>query len=184
MQTVRDIMQSDVIGVRKGTSCRELVEILDEEGISGAPVLDTDDRVLGVVSRTDVLRMIASEPEIDAGEEFWEILGRDATGAADDPAAYYVSPESAALFLPASQAIRADVIQDTPVEEIMTPVAFDVDSGMTIPELARFLVQGRIHRALVIDAGKLAGIVTAFDVLRAVAAESSAEEPSAGPVEA
>ncbi len=171
MRTVRDVMQTDIIGVRKGTSAQELVELLDEEGISGVPVLDTDDRVLGVVSRTDVVRMLAKEPEIGAAEDFWEMLGRDATGEADDPGAYFLSPESGSLFLPASQTLQGNPAQETPVEDIMTPVAFNVDPGMTVPELAHFLVSGKIHRALVLEGGRLVGIVTAFDVLRAVAAE-------------
>ncbi|HSL72481.1 MAG TPA: CBS domain-containing protein, partial [Longimicrobiales bacterium] len=54
------------------------------------------------------------------------------------------------------------------VEDIMTPAAFTVDSDTSVSELARFLLDRRIHRALVVDDGRLEGIVTSFDVLRAV----------------
>jgi CBS domain-containing protein len=40
----------------------------------------------------------------------------------------------------------------------------------TVPALARFLVNAGIHRALVVDQGRLLGIVSAFDIVEAVAA--------------
>jgi CBS domain-containing protein len=58
------------------------------------------------------------------------------------------------------------------VDEIMTPVAFTVDPEMLVWELADFLVRGRIHRALVVEEGKLVGIVTAFDILRVMAGDA------------
>ena len=55
------------------------------------------------------------------------------------------------------------------VSDIMTPVSFTIDGDATVTELASFLVRGKIHRALVVEGGQLAGIVTAVDVLRVVA---------------
>ena len=46
----------------------------------------------------------------------------------------------------------------------------------TVAELAGFPLRGGIHRALVLDGGRLAGIVTTFDVLRAVAGERRGTE--------
>jgi CBS domain-containing protein len=53
---------------------------------------------------------------------------------------------------------------------------FSVPSTASLPELARFLLRGRIHRALVVDAGELVGIVSAFDVLGAVAQMAELEQ--------
>jgi CBS domain-containing protein len=53
----------------------------------------------------------------------------------------------------------------------MTPVSFSVAPDSTVPELCEFLVRGRIHRAVVVEEGRLVGIVTSADVLRAVAEE-------------
>jgi CBS domain-containing protein len=58
--TVRDIMQSEVLAVVPEMTVRELIHLLLEERISGAPVLGPTGKVLGVVSSTDVLRMTAS----------------------------------------------------------------------------------------------------------------------------
>jgi CBS domain-containing protein len=170
MRTVRDIMQSKVISVVSGTSAQALVQLLDREGISGVPVVDPTGRVLGVISRTDVLRDAAREPELPQAEAFWETLAAGEEGQED---AFFLSPESAVMVLP-QRALDALTLSDVAVDDLMTPVAFGVDPDMAIPDLADFLVRGRIHRALVLDEDTLLGIVTAFDVLRAVAKDRHA----------
>jgi len=171
MRTVRDIMQTDVIAVREGTSVRELVQILDEEGISGVPVLDASGKIRGVVSRSDVVRLAARAHEVPVAEAFWEEIGRTDDDQSD-PDAYFLAPESAVMLVPSSSTFEGLPLEETEVDDIMTPVAFTVDPEMVIWELARFLVQGRIHRALVVENGRLVGIVTAFDVLRVVAGDA------------
>lgn len=57
------------------------------------------------------------------------------------------------------------------VRDIMTPATFTVRPDATLAELARFLVRGEIHRALVLEGERLVGIVTAFDIVRAIARE-------------
>jgi CBS domain-containing protein len=174
MRTVRDIMQKEVISVRSGTSVGDLARLLDEEGISGVPVLDSAGSVMGVVSRTDVVRLASSEAEAPgATDAFWAGLAAYRDEVSDeDPDAYFLAPESAAVILPAGGAVAGMTMDQTPVDEIMTPVAFHVDPEMLIWELAKFLVGGRIHRALVVEDGRLVGIVTAFDVLRVVAGDA------------
>jgi CBS domain-containing protein len=172
MRIVRDIMQTEIIAVRNGTTVRELVQILDEEGISGVPVLDSDNKILGVVSRTDVVRLAARQPEIPLPEAFWEGLGRD-EGDEGDPDSYFMAPESAVMLLPGGGSLEGLPFDEIAVDEIMTPVAFSVDPEMAIWELAEFLVQGRIHRAIVVEDGTLVGIVTAFDLLRVMAGDAS-----------
>lgn len=172
MRTVRDIMQTDVIAVRESTSVRELVQILDEESISGVPVLDSTGRIRGVVSRSDVVRLAAREPEVPMSEAFWQEIGRESDDPNADPDEYFLAPESAVMLVPGSGAFEGLPLEETSVDDIMTPVAFTVDPDMVIWELAQFLVQGRIHRAIVVEEGRLVGIVTAFDVLRVVAGDA------------
>lgn len=170
MRTVRDIMQTDLITARLGTTVQELVRTLDDEGISGVPVLDSAGRIRGVVSRTDVIRFAAREPELPLEGVFWETLAKD-DGTEEG---YFVSPESAAAVLPGLGLDRF-TFQDLTVDEIMTPVAFSVDPDMLTWEAAEFLVRGRIHRALVVEDEKLVGIVTAFDILRVVAGDGGGD---------
>jgi len=174
MRTVRDIMQPNVISVRSGTPVADLARLLDEEEISGVPVLDSSGAVIGVVSRTDLVRYAASSPEGSPSDAFWSGLaaGRSELES-EDPDAYFLGPETAAFVLPSASVEAGLDLNDAIVDEIMTPVAFHVDPDMLTWELAQFLVSGRIHRALVVEAGRLVGIVTAFDILRVVAGDAA-----------
>ena len=53
------------------------------------------------------------------------------------------------------------------VGDIMTRGTVSVRPGTTVPAVARFLVRARLHRALVMEDGRLLGIVTALFVLLA-----------------
>lgn len=53
---IADIMTRDVICVSPETSVETLAELMIERGFSGAPVVDASNRVLGVVSKTDLVR--------------------------------------------------------------------------------------------------------------------------------
>lgn len=175
MRTVRDIMQTDIISVRRGTNLTDLIQTLDESQISGVPVLDSTGKVAGVISRTDVVRWAARDREVTGGSQFWADLELvpDSDPLDDDLEPFFLAPESATVTLPSPEAMDMTELREATVEEVMTPVAFSVDPEMAIWELARFLVQGRIHRALVVENGALVGIVTAFDILKVVAGDGT-----------
>ncbi|GAA3248095.1 CBS domain-containing protein [Nonomuraea helvata] len=53
--TVQDVMTTDVSAVNAGASFHTVAEQLINRGVSGVPVLDDDNRVVGVVSEADLL---------------------------------------------------------------------------------------------------------------------------------
>ena len=54
-RTVADVMTRKVIAVRQSTPFKDIVGILRRSGVSAVPVVDSEDRVLGVVSEADVM---------------------------------------------------------------------------------------------------------------------------------
>ena len=60
--TIETLMTRDPVSVSGSTSATELAVILDENEISGVPVVDPLDRVIGVVSRTDLLHRCVEGP--------------------------------------------------------------------------------------------------------------------------
>ncbi|OIJ68688.1 CBS domain-containing protein [Streptomyces mangrovisoli] len=62
--TVGEVMTSDVVLAHRGTPFKELVRLLDRHRIGGLPVVDHDDKVLGVVSGTDLVRAQAHRPPL------------------------------------------------------------------------------------------------------------------------
>jgi CBS domain-containing protein len=59
--TVKDVMSTHVIAVRQGAPYKEMAAMLREQRVSAFPVLDDDNKVIGVVSETDLLTKEALE---------------------------------------------------------------------------------------------------------------------------
>ena len=56
MQKAEDIMTKDVITVKPETTVEELARLLIEHKISGAPVVDEENRLIGVVTENDLIK--------------------------------------------------------------------------------------------------------------------------------
>src|SRR5262245_44883386 len=59
-----------------------------------------------------------------------------------------------------------DQVDDVAVREIMTPTVYTVPDDAPVPEIARTMIAGRIHRLLVTRGKHVVGIVTPLDLLR------------------
>ncbi|MEU4659286.1 CBS domain-containing protein [Streptomyces sp. NPDC023723] len=57
-QKVRDLMSEAVVRVQRGTPFKEIAHLLQEYDITAVPVVDADDRPVGVVSEADLLEKI------------------------------------------------------------------------------------------------------------------------------
>ncbi|MFF9858922.1 CBS domain-containing protein [Streptomyces tendae] len=72
--TVGEVMTRDVVHARRTTPFKEVVRLLDHHRISGLPVVDADDKVLGVLSGSDLIRNQAHRdgptppPAVTAGD--------------------------------------------------------------------------------------------------------------------
>ena len=163
MTTVRDLMKTDVLTVRQDLTVRELAQVLVDAGISGAPVTDDAGQVVGVVSMRDVVQS-ASEIEtfslddLDVAEDEW-FDGLSYVDAETRPERVPLS-----ILWPA-----ANALENQRVSGIMNRTRYALKPDSTVKEMASFLTRFQIHRALVIDDGKLAGIVTSSDVVRGIA---------------
>lgn len=151
MLTAADVTTSDVITVTPDTSVRAIAKLLYTKHISGVPVVDREKRVIGIVGEGDLL----DHAEI-AGE-------RRRTWWFD---AFVNSNALARDYIKTHGRVAADV---------MKPTVITVAPTASIAEIAKFLQRHRIKRVLVIDGGKLVGIVTRSDLLRALAAAEVAK---------
>ena len=179
---VGELMETRVTTVQPGLTVRELTRILADNGISGAPVVTNDGRLLGVVSSSDIVRVAAEESEVRPSSTHWVSVPR-ASGLQPvdeenpdlpDDTAYgdFFLPEAGPVLAPEwGEEIGDDAFDEFTVADIMTNVPFTVEPTTTLRELASFLVRGRIHRAVVTEEGRLVGIVTTMDVLRALSGE-------------
>jgi CBS domain-containing protein len=145
-----DVMTTPVLGVRPDMTVRELATFLTDHQISGAPVLDESNRIVGVVSTTDLaqggsdqagLGLSRSDPGHDLRE--WE----DRVNRED---------------LRSLHVEEADLA----VSDIMTPAVYTVREDAPAAMLARTMVAGRIHRLFVTRRGRIVGVVTSLDLLK------------------
>jgi len=180
MLTVRDIMQTEVTTASPDMTVRELARLWEERGITGTPVVDATGKVLGVVSATDLVRLAAEQ--VDASDEAeWTEPAYPPEEVEEDgvEASWYAFfAEEAPELYAGLDGIVDSVFEEATVADIMTRAIFSVRPQATVQELARFLLRAGIRRALVMEGGKLAGIVTATDVIRAVADGKVADAPA------
>ena len=145
-----DLMTRSVMAASADWSVGELAQFLVSNGISGAPVIDDRERLLGVVSVTDIARhaSVAEEERELGGHHGYYTDALDFSLAVESFTEYYEQEE--------------DVVT---VRDIMTPSVFDVDVKTSAREVSKAMVKNRIHRVLVSDRGKVVGIVSALDIL-------------------
>ena len=140
---VRDVMTSDVCTVNPETPLKEVARLLVERRVSGVPVVDAEGRVLGVVSEGDFLAREAGAGEKPRGPLWWH---------------WAASPDQAARRMNATTAGAA-----------MTAPAVTVGADRPLMEAATIMARSAINRLPVVEDGKLVGIVSRADVVRAFA---------------
>ena len=122
-----ELMQKDLISVSPELSVAKFEELLTAEDIGGAPVIGTDGRVVGIASKTDIVRALSDEK---------------------------------------SDRLRDLLDPQLTVEDIMTRELVTVAPDADVREVARRMIDGRLHRVLVVEADEVVGIVTSLDLLQ------------------
>ena len=140
-----DVMVTKVVTVRPSDTVRDAAKVLLAKRISGAPVVDEDGRLLGVISEADLIRRveIGTEPH---RASWLELL----TGNANLAAEY----------------LKARARK---VEDVMTRRVITATPDTPLNDVARLLEKRRIKRLPIIDDGKVVGIVSRANLLQALA---------------
>ena len=79
VRTVADLMRRDVVTVSPSTPIRDVVRLLRQHGISGAPVVDEDGNAVGVISESDLAWLMTRVVEggNEAIQELRDTVARD-----------------------------------------------------------------------------------------------------------
>lgn len=143
MLIVGDAMTASVVTVGPTTPLKEVARVLVDRRISGVPVVDKDGAVLGVVSEADLLV---------------KELGPDA-----------IRHRPLARLIGESKESRTQLAKRGAVTaaEAMTAPAITITSSRPISEAAAVMTSRRINRLPVVDDGRLVGIVSRADLVRA-----------------
>lgn len=138
---IRDIMTTDVVTVPPELSLHDVARTLNEGGFSGLPVVDGAGRCIGVVSEADVL-VKQLGPQAPRRPIEW-ILG--------------MRPD------PEEERRRAAAT----AREAMSSPPVTVDPDRPVRIAADLMVRHGVNRLPVVDDGRLVGIVTRADLVRA-----------------
>ncbi|MCK6584110.1 MAG: CBS domain-containing protein [Anaerolineales bacterium] len=144
---VQDIMIRDVISICVDTTVDEIAKVLNEHRIGGAPVVDKERRVIGIVCESDLFLR-------EKGLPF---------SAVKIPTLFkrWVDPDRLAeIYEGARHHTAADV---------MTTNVVCVDVDDTVGHAALLMVQRNIKRIPVLQDGILVGIITRTDIIRLLA---------------
>ncbi len=152
---VEDAMQKNVITIKNDMKIEEAARILRENKISGAPVIDKKNRLVGMLSEGDIIRLL----EVHS------------------PKLNLILPSPLDLIeLPIRMKHEYDEIVKgikkaslTLVDEIMTRKLITIKPDQSISDAAELMDKHKIKRLPVVDdKGNLIGIITRGDIIGAL----------------
>ncbi|MFZ5855038.1 MAG: CBS domain-containing protein [Chloroflexota bacterium] len=140
---VQDVMTRTVVSVRPETPLKDVAALMVEHGISGVPVVDEQGMVLGVVSEADFI-----------------VKERGLEGVRHRPLA---------RFLGRADEARAEIakVQAATAGSAMSSPAITIEADRPVREAAAVMIEREINRLPVVEDGRLVGIVTRADLVRA-----------------
>jgi len=153
-----DVMTTDVITVDPDMTVQALARLLAERGISGAPVVDSNGRLVGIIGEGDLLHRAeigTARRHRNRRRSWW--LDHFASDLARD----YIKSHGRT------------------VKDIMTRDVVTVTNDTDLGEIAALLEAKRIKRVPVMREGRLMGIISRANIVRAVGATKGAL-PSGG----
>jgi CBS domain-containing protein len=134
-RAVRDVMTTDVVTVHPDASFKQVVRVLAECGVDGAPVVDEDGTVLGVVSGSDLTCHEEEPPRLVS------LIGRTARSH-----------------------VRKS--RGRTARDLMSAPARTIEPSESVCAALAEMGRGKVGRLVVVEGGRLVGILTRSDVLR------------------
>jgi CBS domain-containing protein len=143
----RDVMTPEVVTVRPETPVPEIARLMAARDISGVPVVDENDCLVGVVTEDDLL------------------LKHDRAGAPHRLALFglWVVPEEALEKAYCSARCTAKA------SDVMTRDIITFDEDADVDTIAETMVRRKINRVPILRGSKLVGIVTRANILESIA---------------
>jgi CBS-domain-containing membrane protein len=140
-----DVMTNEVVTVGEHASVQQAAKLMAEHGISAVPVVDRNKRVVGMVSEGDLLHR--TETGTARRRSWW----LEMVASTNQLAGEYVKSHSGS------------------VKDVMTRDVISVTEETTVADIAILLEANRIKRVPVLRDGRLVGIVSRANLVRALA---------------
>jgi CBS domain-containing protein len=144
---VSKVMTREVLAATPGMTLFEVGRLLRRGKISGVPVVDAGQRVLGVVSEKDIVKAL------------------DQAHALSEPGGLLDLIFDIGITGESRLKVIKELLSTVKAEEAMSRDTLTVRPGASIDSAARLMKENRVNRLPVVENGKLVGIVTRHDVI-------------------
>jgi len=141
----RDVMVAPVITVKPSTTVKEVAELFLEQRISAAPVIDNQEKLVGLVSEGDLLHRMEAGTERNRSWWLEGFIGNDTL------AAEYIKAHG------------------RKVSDVMTRKVITASPQTPLHEVATLMEKNAIKRVPILENGQLVGIVSRANLIQAVA---------------
>ena len=147
---VRDIMTTQVITLLDTDTVKDATITLAVDELSGAPVVDEDYHLVGIISEMDILRLIMKfEAELKLENPVLHLLAFPMDNKFDDPELEWAATKFTNTKV--GEIMVKDVVTTTPDAEVVDTLAL--------------MLEKDINRVPVLEKGVLVGIVTRGDIM-------------------
>ncbi|MDY3000647.1 MAG: CBS domain-containing protein [Romboutsia timonensis] len=144
----KDIMTTDVIVANKNDIIANVANLLIKEKIGGLPVVDEENKVVGIISETDIMK---KESHVDSPRMLNLIQG-------------IIFLDDMKKFEDEMRAIAAYKVEDLMSKDIIT-----VNENDTFDYVANVMINKSINRVPVVDENNfLKGIICRYDIIKAM----------------
>jgi CBS domain-containing protein len=147
MLQARDIMTTEVMTVSPQTTVLDLARLLAEHKINGAPVVDDNGRLVGVVTQSNL---------IDRVKKF------------ELPHVVTILDAHFYLELPGTFKKNLEKLVGNLVSDIMAAPPVTITADVQVDEIASIMARRQVHTLPVLDGDKLIGIIGKIDIIRAL----------------
>ena len=151
MLTAKDIMTKEVICVPPELPVGELAALLLRHKIGGAPVVDGEGKLLGVVTESDL---------IDQGKNV------------HIPTAVAILDSFVFLESPGRMEQEIRKMAGRTAGEICAHKPVTVDEGAQLADIATIMSERKVHTLPVLSSGRLVGVIGKTDLVRAISSLS------------
>lgn len=148
MLTAKELMSTSVITVTGETSVRELAKILSDNNIGGAPVVDDQGEVVGVVTESDLI---------------------DQNKKVHIPTVVAILDSFIFLESPEKMEKELTKMAGSKVEDIFADEVITVQQDTPLDEVATLMAEKKVHTLPVLDEKKLVGVIGKSDIIRTIA---------------
>jgi CBS-domain-containing membrane protein len=151
MLKAKDIMTKDVITVKPATTVEDFARILMKHGISGAPVLDDNENLMGMVTENDLIRK-NSRLHIPTVLRLFDAFITIGTSKLE---------------------VEIKKMASSTVGEICTRNVITVSDETSMEDVATTMTEKNVHLLPVLKEGKLVGIIGKKDLIKGIVGEAS-----------